>query len=52
MFPSWPEKVSNYVLHKLAHFPASKENVALKFSGFLSFLCVRNLVLTFVQYVN
>lgn len=42
----------NYVLHKLAHLPASKENVALKYNVFLFSLCLRNIVLTFLQYVN
>lgn len=37
MFPICRGNVCNYVLHKLAHLPVSKEDVALKFSVILSF---------------
>lgn len=52
MFPICRGNVWNYVLHKLAHLPTSKEDVALKFSVILSFLCLRNILFTLVQYVN
>lgn len=44
--------MSNYVLHKLAHLPANKGTIALKFSTFQSSLCLRNIVNAFVQNVN